>query len=373
VDTVRGLGLEYVPIPDRRRRPSAGVAGLLTRLVRSRSVDVVHGYEWPPAVEAFYGPRLRLGTPVVATVMSSSVVPFFPRPIPLLVGTEQLQYAARDAGHTRVNLTEPPVDTDQDRPGIGGADFRAHYAPDPALPLAVMVCRLVPVLKRESLLSACTAIGELAFTGTPVQLVIVGDGPVRAELAERAAAVNSRAGRTLIVLTGELSDPRPAYDAADLVLGMGGSALRAMAFGKPLIVVGERGFSELLTPETGPTFLRDGWYGLGGTGAAGIRQAIARLADDPALRAKLGDYGRELVLTRFSLRTAAETQEEEYRQAISDRVPRWNIAGDATRSAAGLFDYKVRRKIDRWRGTAAVDDANAQPLIAAERAAEVAS
>ncbi|HEY3607541.1 MAG TPA: glycosyltransferase family 4 protein, partial [Pseudonocardiaceae bacterium] len=97
VDTVRGLGLEYVPIPEKRRRPSAGVAALLTRLVRSRSVDVVHGYEWPPAVEAFYGPRLRLGTPVVATVMSSSVVPFFPRPIPLLVGTEQLQYTVRTA------------------------------------------------------------------------------------------------------------------------------------------------------------------------------------------------------------------------------------------------------------------------------------
>jgi len=373
VDTVRGLGLEYVPIPEKRRRPSAGVAGLLTRLVRSRSVDVVHGYEWPPAVEAFYGPRLRLGTPVVATVMSSSVVPFFPRPIPLLVGTEQLQYAVRTTGHPRVNLMEPPVDTDGDRPGVGGAEFRARYAPDPSLPLAVMVCRLVPVLKRESLLTACTAIGELAAAGTPVQLVLVGDGPVRSELAAQAAAVNARAGRTLIVLTGELADPRPAYDAADLVLGMGGSALRAMAFGKPLVVVGERGFSELLTPESAPTFLRDGWYGLGGTGAAGLRQAIGHLTDDPALRAKLGDYGRELVLTRFSLRAAAETQEEEYRQAIADRVPRRHIAGDATRSFVGLFRYKVRRKIDRWRGTAAVDDANAQPAIAAERAAEVAS
>jgi glycosyltransferase involved in cell wall biosynthesis len=370
VDTVRGLGLEYVPIPERRRRPSAGVAGLLTRLVRERSVDVVHGYEWPPAVEAFYGPRLRLGTPVVATVMSSSVVPFFPRPIPLLVGTEQLQYAARAAGHHRVNLMEPPVDTDADTPGIGGADFRARY--DPSLPLAVMVCRLVPVLKRESLLTACTAIGELAAAGTPMQLVIVGDGPVRSELAAQAAAVNARAGRTLIVLTGELADPRPAYDAADLVLGMGGSALRAMAFGKPLIVVGERGFSELLTPDTGPTFLRDGWYGLGGTGAVGMRAAIARLMDDPALRARLGEYGRQLVLTRFSLRTAAETQEDEYRQAIHDRVPRRQLAGDAARSLAGVFRYKVRRKIDRRRGTAAVDDANAQPVIAAERA-EVAS
>jgi hypothetical protein len=101
-----------------------------------------------------------------------------------------------------------------------------------------------------------------------------------------------------------------------------------------------------------------------------MRQAIDHLTDDPALRTKLGDYGRELVLTRFSLRAAAETQEEEYRHAVANSVPRSRLAGDATRSAAGLLRYKVRRKIDRWRGTAAVDDANAQPLIAANRAAE---
>src|SRR5215469_332867 len=67
VDVVRELDLEHVPIPEKRRRPSFPVARLLTKLVRERSVDVVHGYEWPPAVEAFYGPRLRLGTPVIAT------------------------------------------------------------------------------------------------------------------------------------------------------------------------------------------------------------------------------------------------------------------------------------------------------------------
>src|ERR1700744_2010878 len=60
VDVVRDLDLEHIPIPERRRRPSAEVAGLLTKRVEQRSVDIVHGYEWPPAVEAFYGPRLRL-------------------------------------------------------------------------------------------------------------------------------------------------------------------------------------------------------------------------------------------------------------------------------------------------------------------------
>jgi glycosyltransferase involved in cell wall biosynthesis len=374
VDTVRDLGLEHVAIPERRRRPSPSVTRSLTRLVAQRSVDVVHGYEWPPAVEAFFGPRLRLGTPVVATVMSSSVVPFFPRRVPLLVGTEQLQYTARDAGHERVNLMEPPVDTDQDRPGMDGTTFRVRHAPAGDLPLVVMVCRLVPDLKRESLLTACQAIEDLAAGDTPAQLVIVGDGPIRAEVEAAAARANARAGRRLVALTGELTDPRPAYDAADVVLGMGGSALRAMAFAKPLVVVGERGFSELLTQRTAPMFLRDGWYGLGpgslGSGATGLARSLVPLLERPALRAELGVFGRDLVLTRFSLRGAAETQEEEYRLAIADKVARGQLTGDAVRSATGVLRYKVGRRIGRWRGTAAVDDANAQPLIAANRAAD---
>ena len=40
------------------------------------------------------------------------------------------------------------------------------------------------------------------------------------------------AGRTVISFAGMLVDPRAAYSAADIVVGMGSSALRAMAFAK---------------------------------------------------------------------------------------------------------------------------------------------
>jgi hypothetical protein len=49
---------------------------MLVRLVRERHVHVVHGYEWPPVIDALFGPGLQLSTPVVGTVMS--VAPFFP-------------------------------------------------------------------------------------------------------------------------------------------------------------------------------------------------------------------------------------------------------------------------------------------------------
>lgn len=377
VEMVRDLDIEYVAPPSYRRRPSLAMANWFTRFVKERSIDVVHGYEWPPAVEAFYGPRLRLGTAVIGTILSQSVVPFFPKPIPLLVGTEQLVHVARAAGHAHVNLMEPPVDTERDRPGFdkhAADEFRARYAPDPTLPLAVMVCRLVPELKRESLLNACGAIEELALSGAPAQLVLVGDGSIKDELAARAEQTNMRAGRKLVVLTGELSDPRPAYDAADVVLGMGSSALRALAFGKPLVVVGERGFSELLTQQTAPMFLANGWYGLGpgslGEGVTGMRRSLSTVLGNATLRAELGKFGRDLVLDRFSLIAAAKRQEEEYEHAIANRVSRSQLAAAATKSLAGILDYKVRRKISRWRGTLAVDDANAVAAFPAQPSPE---
>src|ERR1043165_8557626 len=94
VKRVHELGLEHIEIPRERRHPSPEVLATLVRTVRKRRIHVVHGYEWPPVVEAFFGPGLRWRTPVVGTVMSMSVVPFFPRTVPLVVGTEAIREAA---------------------------------------------------------------------------------------------------------------------------------------------------------------------------------------------------------------------------------------------------------------------------------------
>ncbi|BCW48489.1 glycosyltransferase [Arthrobacter sp. StoSoilB13] len=96
-------------------------------------------------------------------------------------------------------------------------------------------------------MSAMDAVAELARL-RDVRLVIVGDGPGMSDAMAKASVINDGLGRRVVLLTGELEDPRPAYAAADVVLGMGGSALRGLSFGKPLVVQGERGFWELLTP-----------------------------------------------------------------------------------------------------------------------------
>jgi glycosyltransferase involved in cell wall biosynthesis len=368
VETVRRLGLSHFPLDPRARRlPSPRAAIHLTSLVRRHRIDVVHGYEWPPTVEAFAGPRLMLGQPVVSTVMSMAVAPFLPRTVPLIVGTDEIRRRAVEAGYASVTLIEPPVDVDANTPEFDPGPFRASLGLDAAAPLLVIVGRLAAELKLEGLLSACDTVGKLAASGVAVQLAVVGDGPVRPQIERAAIAANTRAGSRIVALTGQLKDPRPAYAAADVILGMGGSALRGLAFGKPLIVQGERGFWELLTPESAHFFLRHGWYGLGAAGegrVAGVArlEAILRgLLDQPAHRARLGSYGRTLVAERFSLNRTGAVQEEVYAVAMEARCrqPVLPLARDAGRVGIGLLRYKVTRKWRRWRGAVASDDFNA--------------
>ena len=363
VERVTQMGLEFVAAPRPRGRPSPKVMRGLRRLVAERGVEVVHGYEWTTALEAYWGPRARDGVPSVATVMSMAVAPFLPLDMPLVVGTEQIADHERRAGRRTVTVIEPPVDVVHNAPGaVDTAEFRRAHGLDPDALTVVCVSRLAAELKLEGLLAAVEVAGRVAG----MQLVIAGDGPARAEVATAAERANGAAGRRAVILTGELRDPRPAYAAADLSLGMGGSALRAMAFGRPLVVQGERGFWEALTPTTMERFLWTGWYGAGEGrehGPARLEGIVRELLADPARRATLGIYARRLVEERFSLAAAAARQLEIYERAVADtpcRRREWIAAGGS--SACKLVGYRTQSRLDQVRGRLSADDFNAKAI-----------
>lgn len=373
VETVRQLGLPHVLLePGRRTLSPRGIAHL-TSLAREHKIDVVHGYEWPPGVEAVLGPGLLLRLPVVCTIMSGAVAPFLPRTIPVIVGTDDLRQEEMAGGRSLVTLIEPPVDIRANSPEFSSGSFRADLGLDAAVPLVAVVCRLVADFKVEGVVMACDAVGELARSGVGIQLVVVGDGPARPAVEQAAVAANARAGRRVVALAGEMHDPRTAYAAADVMLGMGGSALRGMAFGKPLVVLGVGGFSQLLTPESAPEFLHRGWGGLDpaphadwrAVGAARMAGILRTLLDDRATWARLGEYGRGLVVERYSLEHAAAVQEEVY-ASVSDAANRPSaarLAASAARTANGAFWHKAKRRWHRWRGTVAIEDFNVIPQV----------
>ncbi|PUB29939.1 glycosyltransferase involved in cell wall biosynthesis [Promicromonospora sp. AC04] len=317
-DVARRFGLDMVTLPTHLVWPSPKNMAHAVSAVRRLRADVVHAYEWGPAIDVALGPHMLLGTPAVVTTLSMYVSGYIPRHLPLIVGTRRLEQEAATI-YRNVRLMEPPVDTTTNFPrSAGGTAVRARWGFRPDDVVLAVVCRLTDDLDKTAGVLEAMALVERGGWSSALCLLVVGDGPRSDDVAARAEAINAAVGRRAVVVAGALDDPRPAYDAADVVLGMGSSALKGMAFGKPVVVQGERGFWRRLDEESLPRFLEQGWYGSDGRGVAALADALEPLVRRPGLRATLGTFGQRLVADRFSLAASAGQLEQIYRDAAVD-------------------------------------------------------
>ena len=141
-----------------------------------------------------------------------------------------------------------------------------------------------------------------------------------------------------MTLVGELLDPRPAYAAADVIVGMGGSALRGAAFVKPVIIVGAKGFSAPLTPRTADYFYYYGIYGNGDNNSSNARMVsdICFFAEAREKLPEFGAFSRQFVLDHFALEKIC-AQLEAYLQAVTQKRRKIFIAAaDGARIMARL-------------------------------------
>lgn len=346
---VEAAGLPLVELPDTPRHPSRPVAARLEELVADLQPDLVHAWEWPQVLDAFWGPHRRRGAPLLATSMSMVVLRTLPRHVPLTVGTEALLDATRRTRPGPVHLLEPPVDVAADDPGVvDGAAFARAAGLEPGAARIVVVSRLAEPIKVAGIEHAIDVVAALGAR-RPLQLVVVGDGPDRGRLEARAEAANRYAGRPVVCFTGAVADPRAAYAAADVVLANGSSSLRGMAFARPTIVYGADRFTEVVGPQTVARFLWDGFYGIG-DGADRLAAQLEALLDDPGQRVSLGSWCRRFVTGRYGLDGVADRLEGIYRETLGTPVPsrpvrELDAAVLRARSVAGALRDRARHAV----------------------------
>jgi glycosyltransferase involved in cell wall biosynthesis len=329
-------GLRFLPAPDAHVHPSLPRMYALRDAVRRERPDLIHVWDWTQLLDAYYVAHILMRVPIVVTVMSMAVPRLLPKALPTTLGTPELLDQARAAGRRRLELVLPPVDVHHNAPdSVDAQPFRKRYNIKVSDLTLVTVSRLVDWMKAESLRRTVDVVRTLG-RDLPLRFVIVGDGTSRAELERLACSTNVELGREAVVLTGALIDPRPAYAAADIVVGMGGSALRGMAFAKPVVVVGEHGFSAPLTPATAESIYYKGIYGMGDGSLSNARLVadIRGLAERPDQLPALGQLSRQFVLKNFTLETVSALLEKFCRAAVAE-VPRLDVAvADGLRTAA---------------------------------------
>jgi len=170
--------------------------------------------------------------------------------------------------------------------------------------------RMTPVKRTDDVL---VAFKRLRDGGVDATLCMVGDGPDRAGLEQRAYELGIV--RDTLFL-GYQEDVAPFYAAFDaLVLpssneGTPVSVIEALGAGRPVVATRVGGV---------PDIVRDGEDGfLVEPGATDeLADRLARLARDPALRERMGKQGRERVLPRYAVDRLVGDMDQLYRSLLS--------------------------------------------------------
>jgi glycosyltransferase involved in cell wall biosynthesis len=290
------------------------------RALKRAGVEVVHGYQWRPALIGAIAGRLA-GVPLLlagkrsltgADATARRAWRVIGRRVDTIVANAAALQAEGEAQGVRARWEIIPsgVDAERFRPTVSGAEAKAALGLDPGRPVVGTVGRFEPRKGLDHLLAAAEVLAE-SRDGRAPQLLLVGDGPLRARLEGRATASPAR-----VRFTGALADVRPALAAMDVFVlpslaeGMSNALLEAMAAARPVVVTAVGGTREVCD---------DGCTGMlvppGDVRA--LARAIGRLLDEPGRAAALGAAARRAVEARFDARAMVVRLERLYTERLA--------------------------------------------------------
>lgn len=280
------FGEPWFDVPTVTRNPATLVssARACRTIIRKWRPDVVNGHtvrlapvvslatgagRWPVAVISAHG-MPHEAVAAGARALRASRLPVIAVGPGLAAALDQHGVACR-----MIPNGIPPAPQPADGPAL-----RREWSIPAAAPLAVAVGRLVPQKNHPVAVRALVAAPD-------VFLVILGEGPLRAQLEDEAARLGVV---DRLRLVGFRDDARAVMAAADVVVmpsvweGFGVAALEALAAGTPLVVSAGFGFTEWLHDGVDSLFVPvDDPQALAG--------AVTRVLSDVALAARLETGG----------------------------------------------------------------------------------
>lgn len=199
--------------------------------------------------------------------------------------------------------------------------FPARQFQEKKLLHLLVVCRLVPKKGIAQLLKAVAYAEENKLTSVQFRVTVIGEGPLRDELASLAISLNI-ADRVLF--RGHVSHEDnalvDAYKEADVFVlpsmtvnnekeGIPGTLIEAMASGLPVISTRHAGIPEVVTHEKNGLLVEEG-------DVQALAISLARLASDVPLRERLGLSAMATASTELDLQEKTKNLEMIYSTLI---------------------------------------------------------
>ena len=302
---IAAAGFDVVVLGRRHKGWGIRIVRDLARLIRERGIVIVHGSSYHPSLFA-----RAAGLLARAPVLVSHEHTVFPRRRPKRCLYSHLLGRATDAhiavsravrdqvvswyrlDPARVRVIHNGVDADRFRPGLPRADAKRRLGLPPESLTLVTTSRLDPENGHRFLFEAVAPL----WRARGIRLVVVGTGRGEADVK---AAAEAHGVTPTVVFTGLRRDIPEILAAADVFVapmlqtGFSNAVIEAMAMACPVVATDTAGNLETVTHDADALVVAQG-------DAGALRAAVTRLADERALRDRLGAAARETILARFT-------------------------------------------------------------------------
>ncbi|SEU32593.1 glycosyltransferase family 4 protein [Nonomuraea wenchangensis] len=228
-----------------------------------------------------------------------------------LAETMATEIVERGVPRERIHLAPNAVDDSLLTARYDGASFRTAHGIAPGETVIGSVSSIVAYEGFATLLRAAALLRD---AGTPVRVLIVGDGAEREnllalveELSLKDAILPGRVGPDEALQAQDAIDifacPREDLRVCRLVTPL--KPVEAMALGKPVVLSDLPALSELVGSDGAGLLVPPG-------DPEALAKAVAGLRDDPARRAEMGEAGRAEVAAKRTWSRVAETYRSLY-------------------------------------------------------------
>jgi glycosyltransferase involved in cell wall biosynthesis len=302
---IAAAGFEVVVLGHRKKGWGIRIVRDLARLIRAKEIAIVHGSSYHPSLFARVAGLLAR-----APILVSHEHTVFPRRRPkrclyshLLgrvtdahiavsraVRDQVVSWYRLDPG--RVRVIPNGVDTERFRPGLSRAEAKRRLGLEAEALTLVTTGRLDPENGHRFLFEAVAPI----WRERGLRLLVVGTGRGETDVKAAAEACGLAAATTFTGLRRDIPEILAAADiyvAPMLQTGFSNAVIEAMAMACPVVVTDTAGNLEAVTDGADALVVPQG-------NVEALRGAVTRLADDPAVRERLGRAARRTVLERFT-------------------------------------------------------------------------
>jgi len=326
VDELAASGLQLTRLSRKARIDPALLFGML-RLMRSDPPQIVHTHLFKSDFHGRFAARMA-GVPVVVSTLHNADIWAQRWPLGALYGAtarfadkliavsdEVRAYHLAKTGipADKVVVIENGVDVRKFKElSSAGEQIRAEFGISTEAILFGVIGRLKPQKDHVTFLKAAV---EVLHQVPGARFLVVGDGPLRAELEKLAGELGLLPALIFCGLRGDI----PAVLAALDVLvfssrweGLPVTLLEGMAAGKAIAATAVDGIRGVAQPDTTALLVSP-------ADPAALAAVCIRLAGDATLRARLGLAGFERVSSRYSLDAMIDQTAGLYNQLLSAR------------------------------------------------------